>query len=314
MKGTIDSPAAKYIDLHTHTVHSDGALTPTQLVQRAKEVGLSAIAISDHENTEGIDEAKKTAKKFGIEIVSAVEVTSYPDPLTEHHMLGYFIDYKSKILQKALRGIRDLREKRAKKVIDNLNSLDYSINFGDVKALAQGTIVQPHIAWVVITDPQNREKLQKEFGFLPNTGDFIRKYLVPGAPAYESRKALKPKEAVELIHKVGGVAVFAHPCWTAATKKGGKLIFDDKKFEQVVKAGIDGVEALAHRENEEDTRNCVDHFTALAKKHKLAITGGSDYHGFGSAGKELGFQNFYLKVPYQVLEELKSRIGKSSKF
>ena len=237
----------------------------------------------------------------------AVEITSYPDALTEHHILGYFIDYKSKILQKALREVRDLREERAKKVIDNLNSLGYLINFGDVKALAQGTIVQPHLAWVVINDPENRAKLQKEFGFLPNTGDFIRKYLIPGTPAYEPRKALKPKEAVELIHKVGGVAVFAHPCWTAVTKKDGKLVFNDKKFEQVVKAGIDGVEAMAHRENEEDTRNCVGHFTALAKKHKLVVTGGSDYHGFGSAGKQLGFADFYLKVPYSILQDLKSK-------
>jgi len=107
--------------------------------------------------------------------------------------------------------------------------------------------------------------------------------------------------------------VFAHPCWTAVTKKDGKLVFDDEKFEPLVRAGIDGVEALAHRENEADTRSCVGHFTALAKKHKLVVTGGSDYHGFGSAGKQLGFADFYLKVPYRVLEELKLRHRNGSK-
>src|SRR3990167_218581 len=118
MNSSIKPPAAKYIDLHTHTVHSDGVLTPSQLVKKASELKLSAIAISDHENTDGIEEALTAGKKFGIEIVPAVEVTSYPDALTEHHVLGYFIDYKSEILQKALQEVRDLREERAKKVID----------------------------------------------------------------------------------------------------------------------------------------------------------------------------------------------------
>lgn len=297
----------KYIDLHTHTIHSDGALTPTQLVEKAAEAGIAAIAVSDHENTAGIEEAKEVGKKLAVEVVPAVEITSYPDPLTDHHILGYLIDYKDKKLQKALKEIRDDREIRAKKVISNLNDLGYEVNFGDVKALASGTIVQPHIVWVVINDLENRQRLKKDFGEMPNTGDFIRKYLIPGAPAYESRKALKPKEVIDLIHSSGGIAVFAHPCWTVVAKEEGKLIFDDKKFEEVLRAGLDGVEALAHRENEEDTRKCVEHFTKLAIKYKLILTGGSDFHGFGSAGKQLGFADFYLKVPYNILEELKKK-------
>src|SRR3989304_8146355 len=129
--------------------------------------------------------------------------------------------------------------------------------------------------------------------------------MVPGAPAYEPREALTPKEAIELIHKAKGIAVLAHPCLTLAKKEGNRLVFDDKEFRQLVKAGIDAVEALAHRETEKDTKICVEHFTNLAKKYKLLVTGGSDFHGFGSAGKELGFANFYLKVPYSVLEDLK---------
>ncbi|OGY26487.1 MAG: hypothetical protein A2Z11_02520 [Candidatus Woykebacteria bacterium RBG_16_43_9] len=298
----------KYIDLHTHTIYSDGVLTPSQLVQKAAKINLAAIAISDHENVVGIEEAKEAGKRKGVEIVPAVEISSYPDSLTEHHILGYFIDYKDKKLLKSLAQVRKAREDRAKKVVKNLNDLGYSINFGDVKSLATGTIVQPHIAWVVINDLENKEKLKKDFGDIPTTGDFIRKYLIPGAPAYEARKAMTPKEAVQLIHSANGIAVFAHPCWTSVTTEGDKLIFDDKKFEAVRKAGIDGVEALAHRGSEEDTRATVAHFTQLAKKHKLLITGGSDYHGFGSAGKQLGFTDFYLKVPYEVLEDLKLRI------
>ena len=300
----------KFIDLHTHTVHSDGALSPTELVKKAAEIGLSAIAISDHENVAGLDEAMEAGKKFGVEIIPAVEISSYPDPLTEHHILGYFINYRDEKLLKALREVKESREERAAKVVKNLNDLGYEVTFGDVKALAKGTIVQPHLAWSVISNHKNKDKLKEDFGEIPDTGAFIRKYLVPGTPAYEARKAFTPKEAISLIHEVGGSAIFAHPCWTTVKKENGNLIFDDRKFEQITRLGIDGVEVLAHRGEEEDTKKCVEHFTLLAKKYKLLITGGSDYHGFGSAGKQLGFTDFYLKVPYSILEDLKSKAKK----
>ncbi|MEX0621449.1 MAG: PHP domain-containing protein [Candidatus Woykebacteria bacterium] len=299
----------RLVDLHTHTTHSDGALSPEELIKKASEIGLAAIAIADHENTDGLKEALVAGKKYGVEIVPAVEISSYPDPLTEHHVLGYYIDYNDKTLQSTLKKLREAREKRARKVIDNLNELGYQINFGDVKAAASGTIVQPHIAWAVIADTENHKKLKEDFGDIPDTGEFIRKYLIPGAPAYESRKTLQPKEAVDLIHKTNGVAVFAHPCWTTVKKEDDRLIFDDEKFNLMVKAGIDGVEVLAHRGGEEDTKKSVEHFLALTKKNNLFVTGGSDYHGFGSAGKELGFANFYLKVPYSILEGLKKKSG-----
>lgn len=303
--------AKKYIDLHTHTIHSDGALSSEELVQRAKEVKLAAIAVADHEDTDGIDEAIRFGEELGVEVVPGVEITAYSDPLTEHHILGYFIDYKNKKFQKKLAVIQGAREKKSERVVKKLNSLGFEINYGDLKALASGTIVSPHIAWSVINNLENKEKLKKEFGELPNTGEFIRKYLVPGALAYVPREAPKPKEAVDMIHSVGGVAVLAHPCWTLVKKEGDELVFNDKEFAKLAKTGIEGVEVLAHRETKEDTQRCVEHFTKLAKKYKLIITGGSDFHAFGSAGKELGFSNFYLKVPYQVLENLrKSKYGK----
>ena len=103
------------------------------------------------------------------------------------------------------------------------------------------------------------------------------------------------------------MAILAHPAWSLVKKENGKLIFDDEYLDQLVKVGLDGLEVYAHRENEEDTRVCVEHYLDLAQKKKLAESGGSDYHGFGSAGKDLGFADFYLKVPYQVLEDLKSK-------
>jgi len=297
----------KLIDLHAHTYYSDGALSPTDLVQRAKETGLAAVGIADHDCIDGLEEGLAAGKKLGIEVLPAVEITTYPDPETEFHILGYFLDWRNETFQKALREAQAEREKRAKKVIKNLNNLGYQINFGDLRALARGTIVQPHLAWLIINDIFNKEKLLADFGHWPSTGEFIVKYLIPGAPAYESRKTIRPVEAIDLIHRVGGLAILAHPSWSLAKKEGSKIIFNDQFLDDLLKQGLDGMEVYCHRENEEDTKICVEHFGKLASENNLAVSGGSDYHGFGSAGKDLGFKDFYLKVPYRILEELKNR-------
>jgi len=151
------------VDLHLHSSASDGTFSPQELVQLAFQLNFKAIAITDHDSVEGVAPALKAQEKYeDLEVVPAVEITSYPKPETEHHILGYFVDYKDKNFQKALSAIRSAREERSKKVVKNLNKLGFLINFGDVKALASGTIVAPHIAWVVINDSENREKLKKE--------------------------------------------------------------------------------------------------------------------------------------------------------
>lgn len=297
----------KFIDLHAHTYYSDGALSPSDLVQKAVSIGLAAIGIADHDSVDGLEEGLSAGKKLGIEVVPAVEITSYPDPETEFHILGYFINWKNEAFQKSLREFQAAREERAKKVVKNLNNLGYQINFGDLRVLARGTIVQPHIAWLVINDWFNKKKLLASFDHLPSTGEFIVKYLVPGAPAYEPRETILPVEAINLIHRIGGLAILAHPSWSLAKKEDTKIIFDDQALNDLIGQGLDGLEVYSHRDNEEDTKICVEHFAAVAKEKNLAASGGSDYHGFGNAGKELGFKDFYLKVPYRILEELKMK-------
>src|SRR3989344_75922 len=299
---------SRTIDLHTHTVFSDGALSPGELVQKAKEVGLAAIAITDHDNIDGLEKGIAVAKKFGVELIPGVEITSYPDTTQEFHFLGFFVDWKNKSFQKTLKSFQEERRKRAEKVINNLNSFGYQIDFVDLRFLARGTIVQPHIAWLVINDTQNRDKLIRDFGKIPTTGDFIVKYLIPGAPAYEPRETIAPKEAIELIHAVRGIAILAHPCWSLAKKQESEIIFNEDYLSNLIKFGLDGLEVYAHRETEADTKLCVKHFEKTCQKENLLITGGSDYHGFGSAGKALGFTDFYLKVSYEVLDDLKSKI------
>jgi len=295
------------IDLHTHTVHSDGGLSPAELVSKAKETGLSALAIADHDSVGGIGEALEVGNKLGVEVVPAIEVSAYPNLENEYHILGYFIRWQDKALQQKLEYFQKVRRERAVKVVERLNHLGYKLDFDKVKEIAKGTIVQPHIAFAVIDEAANKDKLVKEFATLPKTGDFIREHLIPGKDAYIARETLTPVEAIDLIHSVDGLAVVAHPCWNLAKKVDGKIVFDDTSLAELVKLGLDGIEAYSHRENEADTKACVEHYLDKAKELNLVVSGGSDFHGFGSAGKKLGFQDFYLKVPDQVLVELKKR-------
>jgi hypothetical protein len=160
----------------------------------------------------------------------------------------------------------------------------------------------------VINDLENRAKLKSDFGKIPSTGEFIVKYLIPGAPACEPRQTIQPAEAIELVHRIGGLAILAHPSWSLTKKEDGKMIFNDHLLSGLIEQGLDGLEVYSHRNSEEDTKICVEHFAQIAQKKNLAVSGGSDYHGFGSAGKELGFTDFYLKVPYQVLADLKLKM------
>ncbi len=296
------------IDLHTHTIYSDGGLSPTELVKKAKEIGLSALAIADHDSVSGIGEALEAGKKLGVEVVPAIEISAYPNQESEYHLLGYFIDWRNASLNSTLKHFQEGRHERAVKVVERLNELGYQVDFDSVQKLASNTIVQPHIAFAVIEHPANREKLTQEFGSLPRTGDFIREHLIPGKDAYVARETLTPRQAIELIHSVGGLAVVAHPVWNLVKKVDGSLVFDDQALVDLIKLGLDGIEAYSHRENEADTRVCTEHYLQLAQKLNLVVSGGSDFHGFGSAGKKLGFQDFYLKVPGQVLLDLKARL------
>lgn len=295
------------IDLHTHTIYSDGSLSPNQIVVNAKKVGLKALAVTDHDNTKATEVAILKGKELGVEVIPAIELTAYADERNDYHILGYFINYRDRTLQKNLEVWQKEREEKAKKVIAALNKLGFKINFKQIRDVAKGAIASPHLAYLVINNKENEEKLVEEFGEIPDTGAFIRAYLAYGGKAFEKRQAASPKEAIELIHHAGGVAVLAHPCWSLAEKIGKKLVFADSPVKELVGYGLDGLEVYGQRGNEEDTKKCVDHYLELAKKYNLLVTGGSDYHGFGSAGKELGYENFYLKVPESILKDLKKK-------
>lgn len=293
------------IDLHTHTKYSDGGLTPTELVAKAKKIGLKAIAITDHDSVFGIGEALAAGAKWGVEVIPGVELTAHENSDDEFHFLGYFIDYQNPILLEKLAFYQEERQKAARLMVESLQKLGFSLDWETVRKVANSVVIKPHIAYVVIQKMDNQNKLRDNFGKIPTTGEFIQKYLIPGAPAYQTRVTATPREAIDLIHGLGGKVVLAHPCWDCVKIIEGRYIFDDDKIKRLKEMGLDGLEVLAHRDEEGVTKLCIDHFLKVAETLKLKVTGGSDFHGFGSGGKDLGFQDFYLKVPYEVLEDLR---------
>jgi len=149
------------IDLHVHTTASDGVYTPTQIVKKAKELGLVAIGICDHDTIDAVKEALNAGKKFGIEVVPGVEITNYWSAKNrrEFHTLGYFYDLDSKILNDTLRHFQQVRVERAKKIVKKLQNLGFAVTYPQVKKLAKGAIGRPHPARAVIENKKTRSFL-----------------------------------------------------------------------------------------------------------------------------------------------------------
>ncbi|MGI6778822.1 MAG: PHP domain-containing protein [Acetivibrionales bacterium] len=275
----------KTIDLHTHSTASDGTLTPRQLVRHAKECGLSAIALTDHDTIDGIEDALDEAALIGFEVIPGIEISV--DYQTEMHILGYFFDNDYLNVEPALDELRRSREERNPKIVNNLNRLGFSISMEEVKKEAQGEIVaRPHIASV----------LYKK-GYVKSIREAFDKYLSVGKPAYCQRKKLAPEKGLKLISEAGGIPVLAHPIYLhLGYNQLDSLIYKLKK------AGLAGIEAYYSDNSKEDTRKLLK----LAQKHELLVTGGSDFHGDFKTDIRIGTGRGGLCIPYELLEKLKS--------
>lgn len=294
----------KLIDLHVHTTASDGILTPTEVVKKAKKLGLSAIGIADHDTIGGVKEAMTAGKKFGLEVVPGVEITNYwsQQGRREFHTLGYYVDLDSELLNSTLNHYQQVRVKRAEKIVEKLQDLGFAITYQQVKKLAKGAIGRPHLARAVISNKHNKQLLNKAFGKMPDISEFIGAYIIPGKPAYVEKAGMEPDETINLIHQSQGIAVLAHLGWNLK-------IGEEETVKQFVDWGIDGLETIHGKKTKEESLECIGYFSSLAKKYDLLITGGSDFHGEweGEPGAGLGLLNWDIKIPYELLEKLKKK-------
>jgi len=269
-----------YIDLHIHTNASDGLLSPCEVVQRATERELKAIAITDHDTTDGLAQIVETAAENGLELVAGVELSCFHMGC-DVHLLAYFIDYKSPAFVKTIKTFRDERYVRGKAMVAKLNELGINLSMDTVNTIAgNASVGRPHLA----------EALLKE-EFVQTFDEAFARYLGYHAPAYVPKKHLDVGEAISLIHHVGGVAVLAHP----GTLKHDSFIPD------FVDLGMDGIEAYHSLHK----RHTVMHYRNLANKFGIFCSGGSDCHGPRKGTILIG----QPKVPYSCLETMEKAVG-----
>lgn len=274
----------KRIDLHTHSTASDGSMSPRELVRHAKERGLLAVALTDHDTIDGVDEALEEGAKIGIEVIAGVETSVDFNP--EMHILGYFFGDTYKNMEPTLEKLRINRAERNPKMVEKLNSMGFNISMEEVRAEAKGNIVaRPHMASVLMKK-----------GYVKSIQEAFEKYIADGKPAFVKKDKLTPEECIEAITKAGGIPVLAHPIFLDLS--WAKL---DELVARLVKAGLKGIEAYYVENKGNDTGNLL----RLAIKYGIIATGGSDFHGSFKPDIEIGVGKGKLRVPYEVLENIK---------
>lgn len=261
---------APTFDLQSHSLFSDGALAPAQVVQAAAAAGIELLALSDHDTTAGLPEAAAAAAGTGLRTVAATEISSIYDGQQDLHILGYLIDPEKPELVSALERSRSDRGHRAQTMADALRELGFAL---DDELLTQRrahgqSIGRPHLAQAVTSAAANRERLADE-GLLDPTS-FLVAYLVDGRPAFCPRAAPSVEQAIGLIHGAGGLAVWAHPFWDLSEPQAVMAAID--RFRA---AGLDGVEAFYVSHDEAQTRLVAERCQELG----LLSTGSSDFHG-----------------------------------
>jgi predicted metal-dependent phosphoesterase TrpH len=263
----VDRPA---FDLQSHSLHSDGALSPSDVVLSAVEAGVELLALSDHDTVDGTDEALATAGEVGLRMVPAVEISAVDEVGQDLHILGYMIDHRDPVLLERLEGYRADRERRSESMSEALEELGFSVEHEVLeRRIAAGKPVgRPHIAQAVVGHPANAERLAKEG--LSELSPFLEAYLIEGRPAFRPRERPDVAEAIALIHGSGGVAVWAHPFWDVEAPDTVS-----EAIERFLADEIDGVECFYVTFTEEQTRRLV----AICSQHQLLMTGSSDFHG-----------------------------------
>ena len=277
----------RFIDLHTHSQASDGTDSPGNWPPAAPPPGLPPVALTDHDPLPGLDEAEAAASQQHVEFIRGCELSTR----TEHgemHILGLWLPRQADALEKRLADIRHKRDNRNAHILEKLAELGIAISMDELQHEAQGESVgRPHIAALLVKK-----------GAVPNMEAAFREYLGSGGRAYLPKEVLEPEEAVRLMAGLGATVSLAHPCL--------KPVPPDwlEAFVLRLKAcGLSAIEAYHSEHSDADIRACVD----LAHRLGLGLSGGSDYHGNNKPRIRLGVGYGGLRVPLDILEDLKAR-------
>lgn len=271
--------SARHIDFHLHSTASDGTNAPEVVVQAARAAGLRAIALTDHDTVEGIPAARSAAQDAGIELVPGVELSAY-EGAHEIHILGLHVVHLD-AMRNALTVFRSARRERAEGIVRLLTGLGVRITFDDVVAVAgDAAIGRPHIARALV-----------ENGWAMDLRDAFDRYLGAGRPAYLDKRRMTISEAIELIHRCGGITVLAHPGPEGTHERIGRL----------AALGLDGVEVIHPSHTPDDRVRLL----AITRQLNMVPSGGSDSHGGADGSRVVGA----MKVPGEWLDLQVARVA-----
>jgi 3',5'-nucleoside bisphosphate phosphatase len=286
------------IDLHAHTTVSDGGDSPRELVEKAAAAGLRALAVTDHDNDSGCDEAVAAGRELGVEVIRGVEISCDVSVLQEMglapaerptmHLLGYFIPEGDNPLSAALAELQDARANRNVRMVERLNELGIPVTFEEVELEAGGPgaqIGRPHFAAVLV-----------RHGSVPDYQSAFDEYLAKGAKAYLDRKLYRPADAIKLMLRSGVVPVLAHPFTLHLAPDELERFVD-----HLVEAGLRGIEGY-HGDRPAEQQEV---FRSIGRAKGLIVSGGSDYHGDMRPDRSLPGGKYGLIVPEEVLDQLR---------
>lgn len=263
----VNGPA---FDLQSHSRHSDGALSPREVVRTAAAAGVQLLALSDHDTVDGIEEAAEAAGQVGIELVPAVEISAVDEIDHDLHILGYLIDRTDQVLLAQLESWRADRSRRGQAMVEALLELGFEVDSEllDRRAGSGKPVGRPHVARAVVEHPANAGRLAHEG--LTDPSAFLEAYLIEGRPAFRPREHPSVAEAIAAIHDCGGLAVWAHPFWNL--QDPGVAAMAVSRFRD---SGLDGIECFYLTHSREQATLLHD----ACSHHGLLITGSSDFHG-----------------------------------
>lgn len=275
------------VDLHAHSTASDGSDTPAQLVKRAAEIGLTALALTDHDTQEGLTEAREAATPTDLELIPGTELSLNFD-WGGMHLVVLWLEPGTGPLQDRLKGLQDGRDGRNARIVEVLETLGMPVTLEEIEQEAGGgSVGRPHIAAVMV-----------RHGYVPDIKTAFDLWLGNDRPAYVGRPRLNPEEAIGLARESGAVPVLAHP-HTLGIHRAAVMA---DVLGRLRDAGLVGLEAAYSAYQRHERYGYAD----LARRFGLVPSGGSDYHGTYKHGLDLGVGYGDLYVPESTLEQLRS--------
>jgi predicted metal-dependent phosphoesterase TrpH len=275
------------IDLHTHSIYSDGSSTPAELVDLAVDNGLKGLALTDHDTVEGVEEVRRLGEMAGITVLTGVEISTSLRQYTLH-ILGYGIDPLSPELHQWLRPLQEGRAKRNETILKKLQGLGVAITAEEIQHISCcGQTGRPHIARLLV-----------EKRVVDTFDAAFRHYLGRNKPAWESRFSYSAVETIDMIHRVGGVAVLAHPGQLDPEMRAQSLL-----IRELALRGLDGLELYYPTH----TRKMLKKLKAIAAEHNLLVTGGSDFHGMTRPTHSLAGRAQAFCPPCSILNDIMAR-------